>query len=57
LGYEKTPRTKLQHPEKLETSTFKSSHAARIFGAWTLEVSLELGAWCLELFELDLKNA
>jgi hypothetical protein len=52
----KTPSSKFQHPEKLQTSTSKKTSCVG-FGAWTLEVSLELGCWCLELFELDLKNA
>src|ERR1039457_1461180 len=45
---EKTPSTKLQHPEKLQTPSTKQFTS----GIWRLVFgySLELGCWILELF-------
>jgi hypothetical protein len=47
----KAPTSKLQHPEKHQTST--SNSARYRFWSLELEVSLELGAWNLELQSLD----
>jgi hypothetical protein len=49
LGYEKN--TNRQAPTSREAANFNIQSEARgaWFGAWTLEVSLGLGGWCLVL--------
>jgi hypothetical protein len=45
----KTPSTNLQAPEKLKASNSKTACRIRPFWCLKFEVSLELGAWNLEL--------
>src|SRR5437870_9771535 len=42
----KAPNSKLQHPEKLQTSTSKTSRVL-LFGISVIGISMELGCWCL----------
>jgi hypothetical protein len=45
----KVPTSNIQHPEKLQASSFERGCGPALFGALSLEFlwSLELGAWSL----------
>jgi hypothetical protein len=45
----KTPSTNIQAPEKLQASSFKRSESGALVWSLGFGVSLELGAWNLEL--------
>jgi hypothetical protein len=44
----KAPSTNIQHPEKLQAPSFKQARAG-VFWRLKLDVSLDVGAWNLEL--------
>src|SRR5438552_1053375 len=44
----KAPNTKLQAPEKLQTAMLQEQDC--VSDVWGFGASMELGAWCLELF-------
>jgi hypothetical protein len=45
----KAPNSKPQHPEKLQAPKHPLTFTTA-FAGWNFGVSLELGCWCLELF-------
>ena len=46
-NFVEAPKSKLQHPEKLQVPIFKRSAPA--FWSLTIGISLQLGCWILEL--------
>jgi len=43
------PNSNIQHPEKLQSSNSKLRGRFKLFGAWRLGISLDVGCWSLEV--------